>query len=90
MCSPVRTIASSLAHTQRFKSPEITTFFIRWQMHANYCSLVKRSKKYQDESKLLNLIETSIFDFLIDNGDRHHYERFASGGPVLLIDNGKR
>ncbi|BET01044.1 Family with sequence similarity 20, member [Nesidiocoris tenuis] len=61
----------------------------KWQMHANYCSLVKRSKKYQDESKLLNLIETSIFDFLIDNGDRHHYERFASGGPVLLIDNGK-
>ncbi len=42
--------------------------------------------------RLLDLVETAVFDFLIANGDRHHYE-FADGYPdaaVLLLDNGKR
>lgn len=38
---------------------------------------------------LLSLIDTAIFDFLLQNGDRHHYETFGGSDTVLLIDNGK-
>ncbi|KAF6211667.1 hypothetical protein GE061_012180 [Apolygus lucorum] len=66
-----------------------TPALAKWQIYGNYCSIVKKWKVFQSESHLLDLVETSIFDFLIDNGDRHHYERFADNGKVLLIDNGK-
>ena len=41
--------------------------------------------------RLLDLIDAAIFDFLIDNGDRHHYEVFenVTNSMVLLLDNGK-
>jgi hypothetical protein len=37
--------------------------------------------------RLFDLVDTSIFDFLIQNGDRHHYETLYSN--VILLDNGK-
>lgn len=42
-----------------------------WQMKRtdNYCDSVKRKL---DGALLLDLIDASIFDFLIQNGDRHH------------------
>jgi len=41
--------------------------------------------------RLLDLIDAAIFDFLIDNGDRHHYDVFenVTNSMVLLLDNGK-
>lgn len=61
---------------------------------ADYFFQVKDSKIYssQSSSRLLDLIDTAIFDFLMDNGDRHHYElpQHSFYNPaVLLIDNGK-
>lgn len=37
------------------------------------------------------MIDAAIFDYLIGNADRHHYEVFAdiSDSMVLLLDNGK-
>lgn len=37
--------------------------------------------------RLYDLIDLSIFDFLIQNGDRHHYETFND--TVIWLDNGK-
>lgn len=44
-------------------------------------------KNKLSQKRLLDLIDTAIFDFLIQNGDRHHYETFAD--TVVWIDNGK-
>ncbi|XP_058128332.1 glycosaminoglycan xylosylkinase homolog [Anopheles ziemanni] len=55
-----------------------------WEKNDNYCSLVR--KKLTLEA-LLDLIDAALFDFLIQNGDRHHYE--TRDGRLLLLDNGK-
>ncbi|KAH0945353.1 hypothetical protein HN011_005383 [Eciton burchellii] len=65
-----------------------------WEIDEAYCDKVKDSKTYspQSSSRLLDLIDTAIFDFLMDNGDRHHYELTQNNfhnPAVLLIDNGK-
>ncbi|XP_033333638.1 glycosaminoglycan xylosylkinase [Megalopta genalis] len=68
--------------------------FAMWETDGNYCEKVKLSKAYspQSSSRLLDLVDTAIFDFLMDNGDRHHYELAQNNfhnPAVLLIDNGK-
>ncbi|XP_015189808.1 PREDICTED: glycosaminoglycan xylosylkinase isoform X2 [Polistes dominula] len=65
-----------------------------WETDDAYCEKVKESKAYspQFSSRLLDLIDTAVFDFLMDNGDRHHYELAQNNfhnPAVLLIDNGK-
>ncbi|KAG7209343.1 hypothetical protein KM043_015446 [Ampulex compressa] len=65
-----------------------------WEVDNAYCAKVKDSKAYspQSSSRLLDLVDTAIFDFLMDNGDRHHYELAQNNfhnPAVLLIDNGK-
>lgn len=66
----------------------------RWEIDGNFCESVKSSKLYslQNGPRLVDLVDAAIFDFLIDNGDRHHYEVLSniSGAAVLFIDNGKR
>ncbi|XP_024942766.1 glycosaminoglycan xylosylkinase [Cephus cinctus] len=65
-----------------------------WETDFNYCKKVKKTKTYAPHlsSRLLGLVDTAIFDFLMDNGDRHHYEIIQNdlhNPAVLLIDNGK-
>ncbi|XP_049806095.1 glycosaminoglycan xylosylkinase isoform X1 [Schistocerca nitens] len=65
----------------------------RWEVDNNYCTKVMTSRLYnpQKSTRILDLIDAAVFDFLIDNGDRHHYEVFdnVSNSMVLLLDNGK-
>lgn len=65
-----------------------------WEIDDNYCDKVKETKSYSIDtsSRLLDLVDTAIFDFLMGNGDRHHYELIQANfhnPAVLLIDNGK-
>ncbi|XP_050500165.1 glycosaminoglycan xylosylkinase homolog [Diabrotica virgifera virgifera] len=56
-----------------------------WQeFPESYCKIVehKISRK-----RLYDLIDISLFDFIIQNGDRHHYETLDN--TVLWLDNGK-
>uniref|UniRef100_A0A1B6DK39 FAM20 C-terminal domain-containing protein n=1 Tax=Clastoptera arizonana TaxID=38151 RepID=A0A1B6DK39_9HEMI len=81
---------------KKFRHPWQRTYIpdvpARWELDADYCQVVRKSPLYSRGPRLLDIIDTSIFDFLIDNGDRHHYEVFEniSNAAVLLIDNGKR
>lgn len=65
----------------------------RWEMDENYCKdelLNPTSKHHKD---ILEYTDTCIFDFLMGNADRHHYETyaFASNLSIKLVhlDNGK-
>lgn len=42
--------------------------------------------------RILDLVDNSILDFLIQNADRHHFETFRGhrDSIVVLLDNGKR
>ena len=52
---------------------------------------MKKSPPYDKGPRLLDLMDTAIFDFIIGNADRHHYEVFAEqpDSMVLLLDNAK-
>ncbi|XP_037951015.1 extracellular serine/threonine protein CG31145-like isoform X2 [Teleopsis dalmanni] len=48
----------------------------QWETDASYCSMVRDIPPYDDGRRLLDLMDMSVFDFLIGNMDRHHYETF--------------
>jgi len=62
------------------------TFCSKLQNHSHIFSVKKRGN-----TRLLDLVDSCIFDFIISNGDRHHYEVIdGTRNPfVLLLDNGK-
>lgn len=48
---------------------------------------------YDAGPRLLDVIDTAVFDYLIGNADRHHYESFQDDGGasmLILLDNAKR
>lgn len=62
-----------------------------WESNPDYCSTVKNTRPYEMAPRLLDLIDISVFDFLISNADRHHYETFeySKDSIVIALDNGK-
>ncbi|RWS14916.1 glycosaminoglycan xylosylkinase-like protein [Dinothrombium tinctorium] len=79
---------------KRVRSPWQRTYknnvLARWEVDSRYCH-DKLMKTITIEPHLLNFVDVAIFDYLIGNADRHHYEMFKDvpNSPVLLIDNGK-
>ncbi|XP_032815055.1 glycosaminoglycan xylosylkinase isoform X1 [Petromyzon marinus] len=64
----------------------------RWEYDNNYCEAVKKTPPYDTGPRLLDVVDTAIFDFLMGNADRHHYESFQDDGGasmVILLDNAK-
>lgn len=60
------------------------TRLMPWQYNMDYCEGVKQNIP---ENQLLDFMDVAIFDFLIQNGDRHDYE--IREDRVVLIDNGR-
>ena len=63
--------------------------YLSWESDAEYCSLLPF---HSDDTILLDILDTCVFDFLIGNADRHHYETLgtADDAVLLMLDNGKR
>ncbi|XP_077922118.1 pseudokinase FAM20A isoform X1 [Halichoerus grypus] len=65
---------------------------LRWEVNPLYCDTVKQIYPYNSSSRLLNIIDMAIFDFLIGNMDRHHYEmftKFGDDGFLIHLDNAR-
>ncbi|KAL4605034.1 pseudokinase FAM20A [Arapaima gigas] len=63
-----------------------------WEVNPFYCDSVKQLYPYNSGNRLLNIIDMAIFDFLIGNMDRHHYEiftKFGDDGFLLHLDNAR-
>lgn len=57
---------------------------MEWEIDNDYCKKVRKSMIYR---RILNFVDIAIFDFLIQNGDRHGYEVYKD--KIVLLDNGK-
>ncbi|XP_020779938.1 pseudokinase FAM20A isoform X2 [Boleophthalmus pectinirostris] len=63
-----------------------------WEVNPFYCDTIKQMQPYNTGNRLLNIIDMAIFDFLIGNMDRHHYEiftKFGDEGFLLHLDNAR-
>uniref|UniRef100_A0AAY4ACM9 FAM20 C-terminal domain-containing protein n=1 Tax=Denticeps clupeoides TaxID=299321 RepID=A0AAY4ACM9_9TELE len=63
-----------------------------WEVNPSYCDTVKKMYPYNLGNRLLNIIDMAIFDFLMGNMDRHHYEiftKFGDAGFLLHFDNAR-
>uniref|UniRef100_A0A8C5IBA3 FAM20A golgi associated secretory pathway pseudokinase n=1 Tax=Junco hyemalis TaxID=40217 RepID=A0A8C5IBA3_JUNHY len=63
-----------------------------WEVNPHYCNTVKEIYPYSNSNRLLNIVDMAIFDFLIGNMDRHHYEmftKFGDDGFLLHLDNAR-
>ncbi|XP_051888621.1 pseudokinase FAM20A isoform X1 [Pristis pectinata] len=63
-----------------------------WETNPNYCKKIKRTPPYNEGSRLLNIIDMAIFDFLTGNMDRHHFEvftKFGKDGYIIHFDNAR-
>ncbi|CAG2108582.1 unnamed protein product, partial [Medioppia subpectinata] len=60
-----------------------------WETQSDYCFAV--AQRLPLRPRLLDIVDASVFDFLISNADRHHFEAFKDvpNSALLLIDNGK-
>ncbi|NXI32155.1 FA20A Pseudokinase, partial [Sterrhoptilus dennistouni] len=63
-----------------------------WEVNPLYCNTVREIYPYSNSNRLLNIVDMAIFDFLIGNMDRHHYEmftKFGDDGFLLHLDNAR-
>ena len=64
----------------------------KWEVDDTYCDSVTQTSPYNKGPRVLDIMDAAIFDFIIGNADRHHYEylsREGDNGMMLLLDNGK-
>ena len=62
-----------------------------WEENDSFCNGVKNRPPYNNIRLLLDLMDVTVFDYLISNRDRHTYHTFEVFGNEtfpLLIDNG--
>ncbi|XP_067912667.1 extracellular serine/threonine protein kinase FAM20C-like [Heterodontus francisci] len=86
----------ALAKRKTWRNPWRRSYHKRkraeWEVDPDYCEEVKQTAPYNSGTRLLDLIEMTIFDFLMGNMDRHHYETFEKFGNdsfIIHLDNGR-
>uniref|UniRef100_A0A8C9JGE0 FAM20C golgi associated secretory pathway kinase n=1 Tax=Panthera tigris altaica TaxID=74533 RepID=A0A8C9JGE0_PANTA len=63
-----------------------------WEVDPDYCEEVKQTPPYDSSHRVLDVMDMTIFDFLMGNMDRHHYETFEKFGNetfIIHLDNGR-
>uniref|UniRef100_A0A7N8XYJ1 Family with sequence similarity 20 member C, like n=1 Tax=Mastacembelus armatus TaxID=205130 RepID=A0A7N8XYJ1_9TELE len=85
----------SLAPRRSWRSPwrraYSRTKLAQWEKDPTYCDTVKQTPPYNQGTRLVDLIDMAVLDFLMSNMDRHHYETFEKFGNetfLLHLDNG--
>ncbi|XP_004705927.1 extracellular serine/threonine protein kinase FAM20C [Echinops telfairi] len=86
----------SLAKRKTWRSPWRRSYHKRrkaeWEVDPDYCEEVKQTPPYDNPHRILDLMDMTIFDFLMGNMDRHHYETFEKFGNetfIIHLDNGR-
>ncbi|KAE8611479.1 hypothetical protein XENTR_v10012467 [Xenopus tropicalis] len=87
---------TALAKRKSWRSPWRRSYHktkkAEWELNPSYCNTVKVTPPYSQGTRLLDLIDMAILDFLMGNQDRHHYETFEKFGNqtfLLHLDNGR-
>uniref|UniRef100_A0A3P8WSM3 Extracellular serine/threonine protein kinase FAM20C-like n=1 Tax=Cynoglossus semilaevis TaxID=244447 RepID=A0A3P8WSM3_CYNSE len=68
------------------------TKLAQWEKDPVYCDTVKQTPPYNQGTRLVDLIDMAVLDYLMGNMDRHHYETFEKFGNetfLLHLDNGR-
>lgn len=86
----------SLAKRKTWRNPWRRSYHKRkkaeWEVDPDYCEEVKQTPPYDSGTRLLDIMDMTIFDFLMGNMDRHHYETFEKFGNetfIIHLDNGR-
>lgn len=64
----------------------------QWETEDDYCAMIRQMEPYDQGRRLLDLIDMAVFDFLMGNMDRHHYETFLAFGNetfTIHLDHGR-
>ncbi|XP_068435578.1 extracellular serine/threonine protein kinase FAM20C [Clinocottus analis] len=86
----------TLAKRKTWRNPWRRSYHKRkkaeWEVDQDYCDEVKQTPPYDRGTRLLDVMDMTIFDFLMGNMDRHHYETFEKFGNdtfIIHLDNGR-
>ncbi|XP_056153096.1 extracellular serine/threonine protein kinase FAM20C isoform X2 [Lampris incognitus] len=86
----------ALAKRKTWRNPWRRSYHKRkkaeWEVDPDYCEEVKQTPPYDRGTRLLDIMDMTIFDFLMGNMDRHHYETFEKFGNetfIIHLDNGR-
>ncbi|XP_029432374.1 extracellular serine/threonine protein kinase FAM20C [Rhinatrema bivittatum] len=86
----------SLAKRKTWRNPWRRSYHKRkkaeWEVDLDYCEEVKQTPPYDSGTRLLDVMDMTIFDFIMGNMDRHHYETFEKFGNetfIIHLDNGR-
>ncbi|KAG7267933.1 hypothetical protein CRUP_013268 [Coryphaenoides rupestris] len=86
----------ALAKRKTWRNPWRRSYHKRkkaeWEVDPDYCDVVKQTPPYDRGTRLLDVMDMTIFDFLMGNMDRHHYETFEKFGNdtfIIHLDNGR-
>ncbi|XP_044186100.1 extracellular serine/threonine protein kinase FAM20C-like [Thunnus albacares] len=89
---PDLTLASRRSWRSPWRRSYSRTKLAQWEKDPAYCDTVKQTPPYNHGTRLVDLIDMAILDFLMSNMDRHHYETFEKFGNetfLLHLDNGR-